>query len=98
MHLPRRCLRPARQAPERFVIHLTDEYSLVVYDFSIAAAGAGSTVACCVECCTCSGEGDAWPSERLARMVERQDGLIAQRLKGSVERAAAAETCTVSVC
>lgn len=86
------------QAPERFVVQLTDEYNMITYDFSVAPAAAGTAVTCCVECCTCFGEGSPWPSERLARMMQRQDGAIAERLKGSVERAGAADTCTVSVC
>lgn len=86
------------QAPERFVIQLTDEYNVVTYAFSTSRTVDGSRVACRVECCTRSEEGSAWPSERLARMMERQDGAIAQRLKGYVERSSAADACTVSVC
>ncbi|KAK9826411.1 hypothetical protein WJX81_001542 [Elliptochloris bilobata] len=85
-------------APERFTVQLTDEYNVVTYAFSIAAAGKGSAVACRVECCTRSESGASWPSERLARMMQRQDGAIAERLKDYVERAGVADARSVSVC
>ena len=79
-------------------VRLTDDYNMITYDFHCTSAAAGTAVICRVECCTCSAEGGAWPSEKLARIMQRQDGAIAERLKSYVERTGGGGGCTVSVC
>lgn len=47
-----------------------------------------------VDCRTRLGDDWSGPSERLARMMEKQDGKLVQRLKGYIE----ASSHAVSVC
>ncbi|EIE19714.1 hypothetical protein COCSUDRAFT_67765 [Coccomyxa subellipsoidea C-169] len=74
------------KAPERLSVVMDDGFNVVRYTFHLQCVDSKSTaVSCQVECRTRQGSDWSGPSERLARMMEKQDGKLAQRLKGYVE-------------
>ncbi|KAK9918210.1 hypothetical protein WJX75_002279 [Coccomyxa subellipsoidea] len=74
------------KAPERLSVVMDDGFNVVQYTFRLQNIDGGSTAVCCqVECSTRQGSDWSGPSERLARMMEKQDGKLVQRLKGYVE-------------
>ncbi|BDA46760.1 hypothetical protein COCOBI_09-2130 [Coccomyxa sp. Obi] len=74
------------KAPEKLSVVMDDGFNVVQYTFHLQSVSEAATSVCCeVECRTRLGSEWSGPSERLARMMEKQDGKLVQRLKGYVE-------------
>lgn len=83
------------KAPEHVAVTMDDGHNVVQYTFLLEEMGPACTaVHCDVDCRTRLGDEWSGPSERLAKLMQRQDRHLVQRLKGYVEAA----SHTVPVC
>jgi len=74
-------------APKSYSVVGDDGFNLVQYAFTLEELGLQQTqVTCQVSCFVhLDGDSSSSPSEKLARMLHKQDQAVLQRVKGVVE-------------
>jgi hypothetical protein len=85
----------AYEEPSHYSVVMDDGANVVQYSFTLRDSTAPDTceVSYCVECHTRFSSSASQPSERLARMMEKQDGALVKRLKQHIEAGHTVPVC-----